>query len=124
MELVLVIDDDSLMVDVVREILEMGGYKVMTATSGERGLALTKKLNPSVVITDLIMPITDGIHVINEIRAHSPNVRIIAISGTPRIEHLTRAVQAEAHRVIAKPFEQDELLDAVAELMDFPKAIA
>lgn len=124
MERVLVIDDDSLMVEVLREILEAGGYEVFTATSGERGLALIDETHPEVVITDLIMPHTDGVHVINEIRAHSPGVRVIAISGTPRVEHLTRAVLAEAHRVIAKPFEQDELLDAVAELMEFHKTIA
>ncbi len=124
MEQVLVIDDDSLMLDVMREILELGGYSVMTASSGERGLALIAEQHPAVVITDLIMPHTDGVHVINEIRAHSPDIRIIAISGTPRIEHLTRAVLAEANRVIAKPFEQDELLDAVAELMEFPKVTA
>lgn len=119
MDQVLVIDDDSLMLDVVREILETGGYEVRTANSGERGLAMLEKGHPSVVITDLIMPHTDGVHVINEIRAHAPEVRIIAMSGTPRTEHLSRAAMAEAHRVIAKPFEQDELLDAVAELMDY-----
>ena len=121
MELVLVIDDDSLMLEVLREILESGGYQVLTANTGDRGLALVRERNPALVITDLIMPVTDGVHVINEIRAHSPKVRVIAMSGTPRIEHLTRAVHAEAHRVIAKPFEQDELLDAVAELMEYPE---
>ena len=124
MEQVLVIDDDSLMLDVVREILQLGGYSVLTASSGERGLELVKASHPALVITDLIMPITDGVHVINEIRAHAPETRIIAISGTPRIEHLTRALMAEANRVIAKPFEQDELLDAVAQLLDYPKVTA
>ncbi len=122
MEQVLVIDDDLLILDVMREILEAGGYSVATASSGERGLAMIASTHPSVVITDLIMPHTDGVHVINEIRAHAPDIRIIAISGTPRVEHLARAALAEANRVIMKPFDQDELLDAVAELMDYPKA--
>lgn len=119
MERVLVIDDDSLMVDVVRELLEQDGYKVATATSGEEGLSMMKGFDPDVVITDLIMPHKDGVYVISEIRAQFPDVRVMAMSGTPRVENMTRAVMAEANRVLAKPFEQDELLDAVAELMEY-----
>ncbi len=119
MEQVLVIDDDALMLEVMREILELGGYRVLTASSGERGLDLVKTAHPGVVITDLIMPHRDGVYVINEIRAHAPETRVIAMSGTPRIENMTKAVMADANRVLAKPFEQDELLDAVAELMEY-----
>jgi CheY-like chemotaxis protein len=119
MEQVLVIDDDSLMLEVLREILELEGYHVLTASGGERGLELVHALHPDVVITDLIMPHKDGVYVINEIRAHAPETRVIALSGTPRVENMTKAVMADANRVIAKPFEQDELLDAVAELMEY-----
>jgi CheY-like chemotaxis protein len=93
---------------------------VLTASSGERGLEIVRDSHPSLVITDLIMPHRDGIHVINEIRAHTPDIRVIAMSGTPRVENMAKAAMAEANRVIAKPFEQDELLDAVAELMEYP----
>lgn len=119
MEQVLVIDDDFLMLEVLREILELDGYRVLTASSGERGLDIIRESHPAVVITDLIMPHRDGVYVINEIRAHAPETRVIAMSGTPRIENMMKAVMADANRVIAKPFEQDELLDAVAELMEY-----
>lgn len=119
MEKVLVIDDDDLMLQVLREILEHEGYEVTTASSGDRGLKLFAELNPRVVITDLIMPHKDGINVISELKAACPKVRVIAISGTPRLEKIAAAVEVDANRVIAKPFEQDEILDAVAELLDF-----
>lgn len=121
MERVLVIDDDDLMLSVLREILENGGYEVATADSGERGLDLFKSFSPEVVITDLIMPRTDGVHVIQELRQLSADVRIIAVSGTIQVDTLSHAVQAEANRIIAKPFDQDEILDALAELLEYSK---
>ena len=96
MDRVLIIDDDDLMLSVLREILELGGYEVVTTDDGERGIELFRKFKPALVITDLIMPHTDGVHVIQEIRRRSQTVRIIAISGTPRIETMSEAVQAEA----------------------------
>ncbi len=119
MDRILVIDDDDLMLSVLREILETANYEVATADSGERGLELFRSVQPDLVITDLIMPRTDGVHVIEEIRRRSPDVRIIAMSGTPRIDTMGEAVQAEANRVIAKPFDQDEILDAIAELLEY-----
>ncbi len=119
MDRILIIDDDDLMLSVLGEILENGGYEVAIANGGERGLELFERLSPTLVITDLIMPHTDGVHVIAEIRRRSPDVSIIAMSGTPRIDTMGEAVQAEANRVIAKPFDQDEILDAVAELLQY-----
>jgi two-component system chemotaxis response regulator CheY len=119
MDRILIIDDDDLMLAVLGEILELGGYEVAMANSGERGLELFNSLSPALVITDLIMPHTDGVHVIAEVRRRSPDVSIIAISGTPRIDTMGEAVHADANRIIAKPFDQDEILDAVAELLQF-----
>lgn len=119
MERILVIDDDDLMLSVLKEILESASYDVSTANSGDRGLELFRSISPDLVITDLIMPRTDGVHVIEEIRRASPDVRIIAVSGTPRIDTMGEAVRAEANRVIAKPFDQDEILDAIAELLEY-----
>ena len=119
MDRILIIDDDDLMLSVLGEVLESAGYEVAKANSGERGIKLFCRLAPALVITDLIMPHTDGVHVIEEIRRRSASVRIIAISGTPRIETMGDAVHAEANRVIAKPFDQDEILDAVAEMLQY-----
>jgi len=119
MEHVLVIDDDDLMLSVMREILESAHYYVTTADNGDCGIELFRTEMPEVVITDLIMPRTDGVHVIEAIRRISPDVPIIAVSGTPRLETIDNAVRAEANRVIAKPFDQDEILDAIAELLEY-----
>ncbi len=118
MDTILVIDDDPLILDVVREILELDNYAVETALSGAEGIDKHRKHPADLVITDLIMPHKDGLSVISELKKEFPGVRIIAMTGTPKVEKLLAAVQADVNRVIAKPFDQEELLEAVAQLMD------
>ncbi len=118
METILVIDDDPLILDVVREILELDNYVVETALSGAEGIEKHRKSQADLVITDLIMPHKDGISVISELKKEFPGLRIIAMTGTPKIETVAKAVSADVNRVLAKPFDQEELLEAVAQLID------
>jgi len=114
---ILVIDDDAILLDVVREILELDEHEVRIASSGAEGIEIYRQSPTDLVITDLIMPHKDGVSVIVELKAEFPKVRIIAMTGTPKLEKLAAAVSANVNRVIAKPFEQDELLEAVAQLL-------
>ncbi len=118
METILVIDDDPLILDVMREILELDNYAVETALSGVEGIEKHRKSPADLVITDLIMPHKDGISVISELKKDFPGLRIIAMTGTPKVEKIAEAVRADVNRVIAKPFDQEELLEAVAQLID------
>lgn len=118
METILVIDDDALILEVVREILELDDYEVVTALSGAEGIEKYRKSQADLVITDLIMPHKDGISVISELKSEFPGLRIIAMTGTPKVETVAKAVRADVNRVIAKPFDQEELLEAVAQLID------
>ena len=114
---ILVIDDDSILLDVVREILQLDEHEVRIASSGAEGIESYRQNPTDLVITDLIMPHKDGLSVIVELKAEFPEVRIIAMTGTPKMEKLSAVVSANVNRVIAKPFEQDELLEAVAQLL-------
>ena len=118
MDTILIIDDDPLMVDVLREMLEHAGYDVRTALGGADGIKAYHDSQANVVITDLIMPNKDGVSVIADLKKEFPGSRIIAMSGTPDVEKYAKAVAAEVNRIIIKPFESDELLDAVAQLID------
>ncbi len=118
METILVIDDDPLILEVVKEILELDDYEVETALSGAEGIEKHRKNQADLVITDLIMPHKDGISVISELKSEFPGLRIIAMTGTPKVETVAKAVRADVNRVIAKPFDQEELLEAVAQLID------
>src|SRR5579862_4872874 len=78
---VLVIDDDSALRDSLRVLLEVHGFRVLTASDGWRGLAAFREHAPAVVVTDILMPEQDGIGAIMQMRQERPNARISAMSG-------------------------------------------
>jgi DNA-binding response OmpR family regulator len=109
---ILVIDDDALVRTTVEQVLASAGYRVMCAADGEEGIRLFRSLLPDLVITDLIMPIREGIETIREIKHEQPEAKIIAMSGGGRMgsaDILAMARQLGADYAIAKPFRFDEL---------------
>jgi CheY-like chemotaxis protein len=82
---ILVIDDDILVRQTVRLLLEDHGFRVITALDGEDGLQKFREIAPDVVLTDIIMPKKHGIALIFELRRERPEVKIIAMSGGGRI---------------------------------------
>ena len=118
---ILVIDDNHLVRDTVKMVLAAAGHEVLTAPEGSEGVRSFTLAQPDLVITDIVMPEKDGIEVVTELRRMNARVPIIAISGHDSIgmrEFLLRSAQAfGAQRTFAKPFDPDELLDAVLELL-------
>jgi DNA-binding response OmpR family regulator len=116
MKKVLVIDDDAMVRASIVHILEDGGYEVLAAADGIRGMAAFHSEHPDLVITDIVMPDQEGIQTINEIRSANPSAKIIAISGSGRFgqaDFLKMARRLGAADTIAKPFDSDELLSRV-----------
>jgi CheY-like chemotaxis protein len=114
---ILVIDDDVIVRKTIIRLLEDGGYKVLAAEDGLRGMAMFRNECPDLVITDIIMPEQEGIQTITEMRKAKPDAKIIAISGSRRIgnaDFLKMARSLGAMEVVSKPFDADELLTVVA----------
>ena len=114
---ILVIDDDQAIRGAIRRILERDGHQVSEAENGERGLALFRAEGPELVVTDLIMPEKEGIETILELRALSPDVKILAMSGSDPVGRLGDAEALGANASLAKPFSVDGLRAAVADLL-------
>lgn len=113
---ILVIDDEQLARFTMREILETAGHEVEEAKNGAQGISSQKAQPFDVVITDIIMPEKEGVQTIIELRRDFPDLPIIAISGggrTRNLDFLKIAERYGAKRILAKPFSEDELLDAV-----------
>jgi DNA-binding NtrC family response regulator len=113
---ILVIDDDVIVRETIVQILEDGGYQVLSAEDGKRGMVAFRSERPDLVITDIIMPEQEGIQTITEIRGVKPDAKIIAISGGGRIgntDFLKIARHLGAFDAIAKPFDPDDLLSRV-----------
>jgi two-component system, chemotaxis family, chemotaxis protein CheY len=117
MQKILLIDDDPLVRRTIERILQKNGYDVHLAADGLEGLRTFRTLQPDLVITDLIMPVKEGLDTIRLLRTWSPEAKIIAISGGGRVANsdlLAEAAVLGASVVIAKPFEADELLVKVS----------
>jgi len=117
---ILVIDDEEEVRDIIKQMLELEGYEVITAVDGNQGIKLFKQEPADLVITDIIMPDKEGIETIIELRNQFPDVKIISISGGGRIgphDYLNMAKKLGAERSFTKPFERKKLLKAIEELL-------
>jgi CheY-like chemotaxis protein len=117
---ILVIDDDDLIRELVKEMLEAEGYVVSTAANGKEGVRVFRKELPDLVITDIFMPEMEGLETIRELQRVSPNVKIIAISGGGEkgmLSFLSHAKRFGALRALEKPFSRQELITTVGELL-------
>jgi DNA-binding response OmpR family regulator len=113
---ILVIDDDADVRETIRIALEAEGYEVVDAGDGQQGLAAFRRRVPDLVITDIVMPVTEGLQTIREIRRLRPAAPILAVSAGGRAgrhDFLEIARSLGAWEVIAKPFDPDELVARV-----------
>jgi CheY-like chemotaxis protein len=130
MHQILVIDDERDVRDSVKYILDLAGYSVGTAESATEALDQLARIPTDLVITDIIMPKIDGVQAIEMIRKSFPLVRIVAISGGGNFgatayqpaaiktnAYLASALDAGAHLVLLKPFEAEDLLEAVEKVL-------
>ena len=127
----LVIDDEEDIRIVLKEILERAGYEVDAAADASEGMDLLRTNGADLVITDIIMPGKDGVQTAYDIRMEFPNTRIIVISGGGNVApmeyepsaiattaYLASATAAGADLALTKPFDRDELLQAIKGLLD------
>ena len=109
---ILLIEDDDLVRETLREMLIDLDCSVVEAEDGQQGIALLQSEKPCLVITDILMPNKEGTETIHEIRASNPDLPLIAISGGGVSGDLTFLGFAErlgANRVLQKPINVHEL---------------
>lgn len=117
---ILIIDDEPTALDLLRRILEMKGYEVLSAVDGEEGIALFRYQPCDLVVTDMVMPVKGGLQTILDLRKQAPDLPAIAISGGGTIakeRYLTVAGYLDNVITIAKPFTVEALAEAVEQLL-------
>jgi DNA-binding response OmpR family regulator len=117
---ILVIDDDIMTLEVIRKILEAEGYQVVTALNGQKGLDAFRQNPVDLVITDLVMPVKDGLRTIMELREEDQILPIIAISAGGAIakeRYLTAAQYLGDITAIPKPLKRKEIVQTVKRLL-------
>jgi DNA-binding response OmpR family regulator len=126
MAMILVVDDETEVGEAIRRVLEKAGFAVAVTQTVAEGLRLASANQPDIVVTDMIMPKTNGMELIKTLRVQFPRVRVVAISGGGSFgiasykpdaikthAYLAAAREAGAHEVLTKPFDMSELLAAI-----------
>ena len=111
---ILVVDDDRVLLDLLRKVLEKFGFEVALAASGKDAIDQVQKFVPDVILLDIKMPGMDGITLLKEIKAHDPDVEVIIITGFASLDSAVEALKYGAFDYIKKPFDNlAQVVDAI-----------
>ena len=115
---ILVVDDAADAREVIQTHLEDEGYVVRACASVEEALRAVESSVFDVIITDLRMPKTSGLELIQHVRNNLEDIEIMMITGYPSIEGAVEAIKTGAEHYLPKPFTERELLEAVQTIVE------
>jgi PAS domain S-box-containing protein len=118
---VLIVNDDQMQLDLLRDFLEPEGYKTFVAQDGRRALDLTRTVRVEIVISDVMMPVMDGMELCRQLKQnpHTASIPLLLVSAVRKEEAVLReAFEAGADDYLGIPFRHEELLVKVARLIE------
>lgn len=107
---ILLVDDDTELLDQMAKFLERREFTVEAASSGAKALEKIKEGSYDIVITDLKMPKVSGMEVLREVKRVSPNTFVMILTGYGTIENAVEAMRVGAYDYLTKPFKTQDLL--------------
>jgi len=121
MRAILLVEDEDMVSDVTKRILERSGYTVLTAANGKEALKLYEKERDriSLVIVDLIMPVMGGKQCLEELRKINSKLKILVTSGYPVDVSTKEVINSLAADFVSKPYDMKQILQAVRGILVF-----
>ncbi len=110
---ILVIDDDEVVLGVLKDLLELRSFEVLTAQEGRAGIEVFRNNGPDLVITDISMPELDGLQVLRRIREMDECVPVILVTGHGDLDNAIGALRRGAYDFLLKPINPEILLNTV-----------
>ncbi|HUC80470.1 MAG TPA: response regulator [Flavisolibacter sp.] len=112
---ILVIDDNNDLRENTAEILDLAGYRTLTAENGKRGVEVATREKPDVIVCDIMMPELDGYGVLHLLRknADTQNIPFIFLTAKTERSDFRKGMEMGADDYVTKPFEDIELLNAI-----------
>jgi DNA-binding NtrC family response regulator len=116
---VLVVDDESSILDTLRILLRKEGYEVTVAQGGKAGLEQIRSGNHAIVLTDVRMPQVTGLDILRAAREQDPETPVILMTAQASLQTAIQSVNEGAFYYIQKPFSNDELLTILRRACEF-----
>ncbi len=123
MKTIIVIDDDKMILMILKQTLTKEGYRVLTVESGEEGIAMLATSNADLVLTDYMMPGMSGIEVLNIIKQNQPLLPIIMLTGHGDVALTIKAIQLGAIDFIEKPIHSKELIEVIKRTLEISEQV-
>jgi DNA-binding NtrC family response regulator len=102
---ILVADDDPSSLEGLRALLVAWGYEVVTASNGRAALEMVAAVRPAVVITDVVMPLMNGLELLRALRVERPRMPVIVLTAHGGLEVLVIATRQGAYAHLTKPVD-------------------
>ncbi len=118
---VLIVDDESTIIDSLEGILSDDGFEVMHAYNGYEALKKIEAESPDIVLLDIWMPGMDGIDTLKEIKKMAPNLPVVMITGHGSIESAVDATKSGAFDFLEKPLSIDKIMVTISNALNFRK---
>jgi two-component system, cell cycle sensor histidine kinase and response regulator CckA len=117
---ILLVEDQEMVSNLIKRILESSGYVLITATNGKEAISLyERELDKiSLVILDLVMPKMRGETCIKELHKINPDLKILIVSGHSLDEETQKMIERETRGFVRKPFGRAELLQIVSDVLE------
>jgi DNA-binding response OmpR family regulator len=120
----LLIEDDANLGYIIKSSLEeiLGGYEVVIATNGEEGLLAFEEHTPDLIVSDIDMPVLNGIEMVRRIRQTNQEIPIVFASGKTSSKDVTLGYEVGVNNYIKKPFLPEELDAHIKALLQYSQA--
>jgi two-component system response regulator AtoC len=116
--LLLVVDDETAVLSIIRRVGETEGFEVVTCTDGRQGLEIAEARHPDLVMVDLRMPEVGGLEIVRALRAADAKAMIVLMTGHGSIDSAVEAVKLGAADYLTKPFDLQRLKDTFAKVRE------
>ncbi len=118
-KMILIVEDEPKNLTLLRDLLQVSGYKTIEATDGEQGVELAKSNKPDLILMDVQMPKMDGLEATRILKADATtsNIPVLALTSYAMKGDKERVLEAGCNGYLPKPFNIQELLKEVTEYL-------
>jgi two-component system NtrC family response regulator len=123
METILIVDDERNYPLILSAVLREEGFETLTANSGQEALDILARSDVDLVLTDMKMPVMDGIQLLEKIKENEPDLPVVMMTAHGTVEKAVEAMQKGAYNYILKPFDNERLVIYVNKAIDMYRVI-